>query len=332
MNGRTPGRPTDTDAPAFALSRGRTSGRSATRPRSSGVVSARIANPTLRSSSSTEILPARQCARSCACSALRSESDARVIPSRPHPNDPSSTMTITRASRPAGSSDVGAEHHGRPPRGLPAQHAADDARGDRRCLRAAKAVSRVREDHGNGHRRVVGGGEADERHHGPVAVRAASAHGRGLPGDLQAAQTGGGAGAVGDHTPQHVGEFLGRGRGHRLGRTSLCAAAPSSSFNAARGLGWPSVGPSLIGRTSQHQAIRAARAGCIVARRCEAPSTDPGVARRGPDLAAAGAATASASPRVCVYAQERNILSGAYTGHAFVQLLPDAGPQGRAAT
>ena len=45
-------------------------------------------------------------------------------------------------------------------------------------------------------------------------------------------------------------------------------------------------------------------------------------------LAAAGAATAAASPRVCVYAQERNIHLGAYTGHAFVQLLPDTGPQG----
>jgi hypothetical protein len=44
-------------------------------------------------------------------------------------------------------------------------------------------------------------------------------------------------------------------------------------------------------------------------------------------FAAASAASASASPRVCVYAQERNIHKGAYTGHAFVQLLPDSGPQ-----
>ena len=44
-------------------------------------------------------------------------------------------------------------------------------------------------------------------------------------------------------------------------------------------------------------------------------------------LAAAGAAPAAASPRVCVYAQERNIHKEAYTGHAFVQLLPDSGPQ-----
>jgi hypothetical protein len=44
-------------------------------------------------------------------------------------------------------------------------------------------------------------------------------------------------------------------------------------------------------------------------------------------LAAASAASASASPRVCVYAQERNIHKQAYTGHAFVQLLPDSGPQ-----
>jgi hypothetical protein len=44
-------------------------------------------------------------------------------------------------------------------------------------------------------------------------------------------------------------------------------------------------------------------------------------------LASVGAASAVASPRLCVYAQERNVLSGAWTGHAFVQLLPDAGPQ-----
>ncbi|MHB8233674.1 MAG: hypothetical protein ACYDHT_03380 [Solirubrobacteraceae bacterium] len=44
-------------------------------------------------------------------------------------------------------------------------------------------------------------------------------------------------------------------------------------------------------------------------------------------LASVGAASAAASPRLCVYAQERNVLSGAWTGHAFVQLLPDAGPQ-----
>lgn len=44
-------------------------------------------------------------------------------------------------------------------------------------------------------------------------------------------------------------------------------------------------------------------------------------------FAAASAASAAASPRLCFYAQERNLLSGAWTGHAFVQLLPDAGPQ-----
>jgi hypothetical protein len=66
MNGRTPGSPTDIDDPACGLSRGRTSGRSATRPCNSWIVSARIAEPSLRSSSSTEILPARQCARSWA--------------------------------------------------------------------------------------------------------------------------------------------------------------------------------------------------------------------------------------------------------------------------
>jgi hypothetical protein len=44
-------------------------------------------------------------------------------------------------------------------------------------------------------------------------------------------------------------------------------------------------------------------------------------------FAVASAAPAAASPRLCFYAQERNVLSGALTGHAFVQLLPDAGPQ-----
>ena len=40
----------------------------------------------------------------------------------------------------------------------------------------------------------------------------------------------------------------------------------------------------------------------------------------------AAAAPAAAAPRVCVYTQERNVLGGALTGHAFVQLLPDSGP------
>jgi hypothetical protein len=44
-------------------------------------------------------------------------------------------------------------------------------------------------------------------------------------------------------------------------------------------------------------------------------------------LAAASAAPASAEPRICFYALERNVASGSKTGHAFVQLLPDAGPQ-----
>ncbi len=96
MNGRIPGSPTDIGAPASALSPGDSSGRSATRPRSSGIVSARIAKPTLRSSSATGILPATQCARSCAVIVLRSESDARVTPWRPHPRVPSWTMTVTR--------------------------------------------------------------------------------------------------------------------------------------------------------------------------------------------------------------------------------------------
>jgi hypothetical protein len=44
-------------------------------------------------------------------------------------------------------------------------------------------------------------------------------------------------------------------------------------------------------------------------------------------FAAASAASAAASPRLCFYAQERNIAAGAWTGHAFVQLLPESGPQ-----
>jgi hypothetical protein len=44
-------------------------------------------------------------------------------------------------------------------------------------------------------------------------------------------------------------------------------------------------------------------------------------------LAAASSASAAASPRMCFYAQERNIAAGAFTGHAFVQLLPQSGPQ-----
>jgi hypothetical protein len=44
-------------------------------------------------------------------------------------------------------------------------------------------------------------------------------------------------------------------------------------------------------------------------------------------FAAASAASAAASPRLCFYAQERNIHRGALTGHAFVQLLPDRGEQ-----
>src|SRR5258708_14552361 len=45
-------------------------------------------------------------------------------------------------------------------------------------------------------------------------------------------------------------------------------------------------------------------------------------------FAAASAASAPASPRLCFYAQARNIAAGAWTGHAFVQLLPDGGEQG----
>ena len=44
-------------------------------------------------------------------------------------------------------------------------------------------------------------------------------------------------------------------------------------------------------------------------------------------FAAASAAPAAANPRICFYALERNVAGGSKTGHAFVQLLPDAGPQ-----
>jgi hypothetical protein len=43
--------------------------------------------------------------------------------------------------------------------------------------------------------------------------------------------------------------------------------------------------------------------------------------------ALAVAAPASASPRLCVYIDERQVAGGSPTGHAFVQLLPDSGPQ-----
>lgn len=65
------------------------------------------------------------------------------------------------------------------------------------------------------------------------------------------------------------------------------------------------------------------------------PVAQAGLARRalfvglllGLVLAFLPAASASASPRMCFYAQERNIAGGAATGHAFVQLLPDSGSQ-----
>lgn len=44
-------------------------------------------------------------------------------------------------------------------------------------------------------------------------------------------------------------------------------------------------------------------------------------------LAAVSAAPALADPRICFYVEDRNIGTGSTTGHAFVQLLPDAGPQ-----
>ena len=39
------------------------------------------------------------------------------------------------------------------------------------------------------------------------------------------------------------------------------------------------------------------------------------------------AAPASADPRLCLYIDERQVAGGSPTGHAFVQLLPDTGPQ-----
>jgi hypothetical protein len=42
--------------------------------------------------------------------------------------------------------------------------------------------------------------------------------------------------------------------------------------------------------------------------------------------ALAAAAPASAAPRICLYIDERQVTGGSVTGHAFVQLLPDTGP------
>jgi hypothetical protein len=44
-------------------------------------------------------------------------------------------------------------------------------------------------------------------------------------------------------------------------------------------------------------------------------------------LAAASASPALANPRICFYVEDRVVIVGSNTGHAFVQLLPDAGPQ-----
>jgi hypothetical protein len=44
-------------------------------------------------------------------------------------------------------------------------------------------------------------------------------------------------------------------------------------------------------------------------------------------LAAASASPALADPRICFYVEDRVVFVGSNTGHAFVQLLPDAGPQ-----
>jgi hypothetical protein len=39
-------------------------------------------------------------------------------------------------------------------------------------------------------------------------------------------------------------------------------------------------------------------------------------------------ASAASSPRICFYTEDRNIISGSKSGHAFLQLLPTAGAQG----
>ena len=44
-------------------------------------------------------------------------------------------------------------------------------------------------------------------------------------------------------------------------------------------------------------------------------------------LAVAYPAAASASPRLCFYTEDRQVIGGSLSGHAFVQLLPDSGPQ-----
>ncbi len=44
-------------------------------------------------------------------------------------------------------------------------------------------------------------------------------------------------------------------------------------------------------------------------------------------LAIAYPASASASPRMCFYTEDRQVIGGSVSGHAFVQLLPDSGPQ-----
>ena len=44
-------------------------------------------------------------------------------------------------------------------------------------------------------------------------------------------------------------------------------------------------------------------------------------------LAIAYPAVASASPRLCFYTEDRQVIGGSLSGHAFVQLLPDSGPQ-----
>jgi hypothetical protein len=44
-------------------------------------------------------------------------------------------------------------------------------------------------------------------------------------------------------------------------------------------------------------------------------------------LAIAYPASAAASPRMCFYTEDRQVIGGSLSGHAFVQLLPDSGPQ-----
>src|SRR5260370_2270377 len=44
-------------------------------------------------------------------------------------------------------------------------------------------------------------------------------------------------------------------------------------------------------------------------------------------LARPATAWAASSPRICFYTEDRDVIHGSKSGHAFLQLLPTAGPQ-----